>query len=156
MSIFTAFAVTSKDAPLWDTSLRTQLTNEIRPSLAPGWIRTLDQARSLVQPRPALKLDVFFQYVSDDGTRVLVHYLGDESLYKDFKRGITPKRKARNMFQIKTVKPSETPVRSGTDVVTVYSYRDIIPTTTRSGGVRIQRQWSRLVQTIPVPPGAPN
>ena len=78
--------------------------------------------------------------MSDDGTRVLVHYLGDESLYKDFKRGITPKRKARNMFQIKTVKPSETPVRSGTDVVTVYSYRDIIPTTTRSGGVRIQRQ----------------
>jgi hypothetical protein len=33
--------------------------------------------------------------MSDDGTRALIHYLGDETLYKDFKRGTTPKRKPR-------------------------------------------------------------
>ena len=82
----------------------------------------------------------FFQYISDDGTRVLIHYLGHESLYKDLKRGITPKRRARNMFHIKTVKPSESPVGSGSNVVTVYSYKDMVATATKTGGVRIERQ----------------
>ena len=78
--------------------------------------------------------------MSDDGTRVLIHYLGDESLYKDFKRGITPKRQAQNMFQIKTVRQSEPSVGSGNNLVTVYSYRDVVQTANKTGGVRIERQ----------------
>jgi hypothetical protein len=48
--------------------------------------------------------------MSDDGTRALIHYLGDETLFQDFKRGTTPKRKpqipdapvVRNFIRITT------------------------------------------------------
>jgi len=71
----------------------------------------------------------------------LIHYLGDESLYKDFKRGITPKRKAKSFFKIQTIKPKEASTSPANNLVTVYSYKDIVPSSTRPGpDVKIERQ----------------
>jgi hypothetical protein len=93
---------------------------------------------------PKSKNHFSHQYISDDGSRILMHYLGDETKYKDFDRGITPKRKSQtsNLFKIKKLKTvssaASTSNQESPNLVTVYSYKDIVPSTKTS--IKIERQ----------------